>query len=276
MATCKTCGEKAGWFRHECSSCKIIRQENEAKEKEEQRLLYEKIKAEKQARQNIIENWIADLINYTSNHILDIDEERVLLDYKKKHNISDSELTETNKNSLVMFDLYIELREYLNNKTLPYYNKSDYTGFNFMKSEAPFLSLQLPFYEEKRVTIRKARSDGYSIRIMKGLWFRQNFHNPALQSEEMILQDIGRVVLTNRHIYFKGGKKSFRHRLDKLNEITPYKNGFQIMKETMTAKPQFFGMLGNGINLGKEENPEHFKQICSIFCHIAATLAGNI
>lgn len=276
MALCKTCGQKAGLFRSECSSCKTSRIEKEEKERETQRLLAKQIKAEQDARRNIIQGWVDLLMDYTSDHFLDKSEEQNLLDYKTKNNILDSDIEEVNKNATTFFDIYIELRDFLQNNKLPEYDKSEYAGFNFQKSEAPFFRINLPFFEERKVTIRKGRSDGYSIRVMKGVWLRQNFHNPAVQSNELVFQDVGDVVLTNKHIYFKGNNKTFRHRLDKLVEITPYRNGIQIMKDTMSAKPQFFGFDGNVASLGSSENPDHFNQMCQVFCHVAATLCGNL
>jgi len=275
MGACKTCGQKAGFLKSECSSCKQIRTDKEKRDRIKQQQQYERAKQKKIERFNIVQGWITVLMEFTSDHLLDEKEEQILNDYKVKHNIEDHEISSINKNALTIFEVYIELRDYIKNKTLPKFDRRDYMGMNFMKSEAPFLCLPLPYYEETKVRISKGRSDGYSIRIMKGVWARQNFHNPAVHVEELVMKDVGEVVLTNKHIYFKGQDKSFRHRLDKLVEITPYTNGIQIMKDTASAKPQFFG-IAEGASLGKGESPEHFAEICNIFCHIAATLSGNM
>ena len=46
-------------------------------------------------------------------------------------------------------------------------------------------------------------------------------------------------------LYFSGPKKKFRVRCDKIADFEPYDDGFGIMEDTQTAKPQVF-RTGNG------------------------------
>ncbi len=43
-----------------------------------------------------------------------------------------------------------------------------------------------------------------------------------------------------KDIYFSGPKKKFRVRYDKIVDFDPYDDGFGIMKDNQTAKPQAF------------------------------------
>ena len=46
--------------------------------------------------------------------------------------------------------------------------------------------------------------------------------------------------LTTKHIYFAGGRKRFRVRYDRIVAFDPYEDGFGIMRDAQTAKPQAF------------------------------------
>ena len=45
---------------------------------------------------------------------------------------------------------------------------------------------------------------------------------------------------TTKHLYFPGRKKKFRVRYDKAVDFEPYSDGFGIMRDDQTAKPQAF------------------------------------
>ena len=46
--------------------------------------------------------------------------------------------------------------------------------------------------------------------------------------------------LTTKHIYFAGSRKRFRVRYDRIVAFDPYEDGFGIMWDAQTAKPQTF------------------------------------
>ena len=52
--------------------------------------------------------------------------------------------------------------------------------------------------------------------------------------------DTGLLVLTTRHIHFAGIRKRFRIRYDRIAAFDPYEDGFGIMRDAQTAKPQSF------------------------------------
>ena len=51
--------------------------------------------------------------------------------------------------------------------------------------------------------------------------------------------------LTTKHIYFAGSRKRFRVRYDKIVAFDPFSDGFGIMRDAQTAKPQTF-QTGDG------------------------------
>ena len=46
--------------------------------------------------------------------------------------------------------------------------------------------------------------------------------------------------LTTKHIYFAGRRKRFRVRYDKIVAFEPLSDGFGIMRDAQTARPQTF------------------------------------
>ena len=46
--------------------------------------------------------------------------------------------------------------------------------------------------------------------------------------------------LTARHIYFAGSRKKFRVRYDRIVSFDSYDDGFRIMRDAQTARPQAF------------------------------------
>ena len=67
------------------------------------------------------------------------------------------------------------------------------------------------------------------------------------------------IGFTTMHIYFSGQKNKFRMRYDKIVDFDPYDDGFGIMKDDQTAKPQVFRTgdswfaFNLAVNLGQME-----------------------
>ena len=57
--------------------------------------------------------------------------------------------------------------------------------------------------------------------------------------------DTGLLGLTTKYVYFAGSRKKFRVRYDRIVALEPYEDGFGIMRDAQTAKPQTF-VTGDG------------------------------
>lgn len=281
MGQCKSCGDKAGFLKFECSKCKEERIEQQRLLIEKNRKLELKERQEKLKRQLQIKEWVDKFDEFTNDNFLDKDEELKLEKIKKENDIDNIDLNKLRVGITVHYEIYKELREYVENQTLPVYDKSDFLGINFMKSEAPFYSIDLGYYKEKTRTEYKGGSTGYSFRVAKGFWVRQSaFQGKPISEEYMNFEGVGTIILTNKHLYFKGDK-SFRIKLNKLVDMTPHSNGIGIMRDTASAKPEFFG-YGDNIDLNyattdgvdfKINEPERQFEV---FCHVASVLHDNI
>ena len=88
---------------------------------------------------------------------------------------------------------------------------------------------------------RRGNSHGLSIRVARGLYYRPStFRSRNVEWDETVHQDTGLLGFTPKHLYFSGAKKKFRARYDRIVDFEPFSDGFEIMRDAQTAKPQAF------------------------------------
>ena len=88
---------------------------------------------------------------------------------------------------------------------------------------------------------RQGTSHGVSIRVARGLYYNpRQFRSRPIEWEETVHADTGLLGLTTKHVYFAGPKKKFRVRYDRIVAFEPYNDGFGIMRDAQTARPQTF------------------------------------
>ena len=118
--------------------------------------------------------------------------------------------------------------------------------FNLMKSEQLVWVIQGVDYLETVVRReRRGSSQGLSIRVARGLYYRPStFRSRPIEWEETVHADTGMLGLTTKHIYFAGSRKRFRVRYDKIVAFEPFSDGFGIMRDAQTAKPQTYRTKG--------------------------------
>ena len=114
--------------------------------------------------------------------------------------------------------------------------------FNLMKSETLVWVMQdVDYYETVVRRERRGSSQGLSIRVARGLYYRPStFRSRAVEWDETVHADTGLLGFTTKHLYFSGAKKKFRVRYDKIVDFEPFSDGFGIMRDAQTAKPQSF------------------------------------
>ncbi len=119
--------------------------------------------------------------------------------------------------------------------------------FNLQKTEKIIWVFQdVDYYEQKKRTRYVRGSQGVSICIAKGLYYRTGaFKGERVETHETIHTDTGLLGVTNKHIYFSGNAKSFRIRHDKIVSFEPFSDGIGLQRDAATAKPQTF-VTGDG------------------------------
>ena len=88
---------------------------------------------------------------------------------------------------------------------------------------------------------RRGASHDVSIRVARGLYHRPStFRRRSIEWEETVHADTGMLGLTTKHIHFAGSRKRFRVRYDRIAAFEPFSDGFGIIRDAQTAKPQTF------------------------------------
>ena len=88
---------------------------------------------------------------------------------------------------------------------------------------------------------RRGTTHGVRIRVARGLYYSpRQFRSRATLWEETVHADTGLLGLTTKHVYFAGSRKKFRVRYDRIVSFDPYEDGFGVMRDAQTAKPQSF------------------------------------
>ena len=114
--------------------------------------------------------------------------------------------------------------------------------FNLMKSEElVWVFKDVDYFVEKTRTHYKGGSQGVSIRVMKGVYYRTGgFKGRRVQTQETVHADTGLMGVTTKHIYFAGSRERFRVRYSRIVSFDPYADGIGIMREAQSATPQSF------------------------------------
>lgn len=103
------------------------------------------------------------------------------------------------------------------------------------RGEVAHLCLAGVEYHQQRVVARGyvGRSSGVSIRIMKGLTYRVGAHRGhAVSRSALVRLGTGQLAFTNRRLIFSGGPVGFSLPWLKLLNVTAYRDGFSLMKDS--------------------------------------------
>ena len=77
--------------------------------------------------------------------------------------------------------------------------------------------------------------------IARGLYYSpRQFRSQTHEWDETVHVGTGLLALTSKHIYFHGGAKSFRIPYSKIVSFEQFRDGFGLMRDAQTAKPQWF------------------------------------
>jgi len=114
--------------------------------------------------------------------------------------------------------------------------------FLLQKNESVIWAFQnVDFYEQRTRTVYQGKTQGVSVRIAKGLYYRTgSFKGNPVKIEEMKYISRGLVALTNKQIYFASSTKNFKVPFNKIVTIDPYEDGVGLQKDGANTKPQVF------------------------------------
>jgi len=198
-----------------------------------------------QKRPLLISAWEKAVDGFLEDGILDVTEESRLVEFKDHFGLSQSDLN--GNGALTKTAKAAVLRDVLDG-TIPQRMSVDGSfPINFQKGEKIVWAFQDSKYlEDKKRRHYVGGSQGVSIRVMKGVYYRVGaFRAHAVESTERVYVDTGWVVVTDKNIYFAGPRKSLRLPYRKVVSFEPFSDGIGVTRDAATAKPQIF-VTGDG------------------------------
>ena len=193
-----------------------------------------------EANRLLIRAWETAVQGALEDGLLSLDEENALAKYAGHFSLTQQDLDQNGaQTSLVQAAVIRDVTQGI----IPQRQlASGHVPFNLMKSEQLVWVIQDVDYLETVVRReRQGTSHGLSIRVARGLYYRPStFRSQPIEWEETVHADTGMLGLTTKHIYFAGSRKRFRVRYDKVVAFEPFSDGFGIMRDAQTAKPQTF------------------------------------
>jgi hypothetical protein len=119
--------------------------------------------------------------------------------------------------------------------------------FNFLKGEQlVWVFLEVIYYQQRIRRSRIGSYDGFSMKIMKGLYYHTGgFESRTVEKESLVAVDHGTLAVTNENLYFAGASKDFRLPLDKIVTFRPFKDAVEIERDVKDAHPEIF-LTGDG------------------------------
>jgi hypothetical protein len=254
MGRCIYCGQSAGWFRKVHEVCEERRRAGyrdmvtlateSAKTGTNLDGLSEKLEA--MARQNFVEayrvqkalaeGWENALDNALEDNVLSLEEENWLMAFAKRFELTQEDLNHNGAYSRATMNR--TLREILEGKVPTNVKIEGNLPFNIQSSESLIWMFQdVNCLEERTHRHYEGGSQGVSIRVMKGVYYRVGaFKGYPVETTHNEVVDQGIFGITTQNLYFVGSRKSFRIPYKKVVSFTPYSDGIGICQEGKKAQ----------------------------------------
>ena len=267
MGNCTYCGKPAGFLRNSHNECKEAferekRQQEALREKGHQEIVELVSSAinhgnsldslEKQllsiaeshsidpspTKKYLIMGWENAVQTALEDGVLSEEEETSLITFKNHFALSQTDLsTDGSYTQMVQAGA---LRDILDGELPERITVGGNLPFNFQKNEQLVWIFQdVAYYEQKTRREYVGGSTGGSVRVAKGVYLRaSSFKGHPVERTETVHMGTGILGVTNKHLYFSGGQKSFRIPYSKIISFEPFSDGIGIQRDAATAKPQ--------------------------------------
>lgn len=107
--------------------------------------------------------------------------------------------------------------------------------------EVIWLFKNVKYYETKMRSQYVGGSQGISIRIVKGVYYRAGaFKGERTQSPETKHADTGHFMISSKNVHFKGDRKALRIPLTKIVGLEMHQDGITLFKDGVNPMPQCF------------------------------------
>lgn len=169
--------------------------------------------------------------------ILTVGEEAALMDLLKYAGIDQRDISAFQHERLLKAAIIRDLLEGEVHPRISFKN----LPFNLMKKEVLIWTESVEGYEHKTRTEYVGSSQGVSIRIAKGVYWRTgSMKGRRVQREVQESIGCGILSITNIHLYFAAGNDVFRVRHDKIVSIVPTENSVVINRDGARSRPLEF------------------------------------
>lgn len=276
MGDCVFCGKPAGIFKSRHKECALADEAAKAKERErvvslereqadfvqasledafltvknggdlaalEMRLL-DAVAAEKldraQMSEMFVKAWEKSVDAFLDDGLLDPEEESKLAKCQERFLLTQEKL---NRNGKFMRVAKSGILRRVMAGEIPSNVDVDHQGMvNLQRGETLVWLFNRAQYLED--IVRKqvvGRSQGMSFRIMSGVYYRVGgFKGESISTLERKNLGTGVLLVTDKNLYFVGPGKTTRIPYSKVVSFTPYSDAVGLMRDTLSAKPQFF------------------------------------
>ena len=258
MSICKFCGQKAGLFNSVHKECKaandagkvtIVNKVSEAIvtaadfptfEAEVNNIAQSAYIKKEELGELYSLGFDKAVETFLEDDLVSPEEEEKISNFKSHSPFDDSILDK--QGSLQKIVKSLILRDVFDEKIPARINVSGTLPFLFQKDESLIWVFQnVEFYEQRTKTTYQGRSQGVSVKVAKGLYYRTgSFKGNPVTSQEMTLLGSGILALTNKNLYFASSAKTFKTPYNKIVSINQYSDGIGIQKDGVSSKPQIF------------------------------------
>ena len=257
MGDCAFCGQSAGLLRSQHKECAALNAQSQDKVRHAvaqciqtgsdashitSRILplaRQGFVPAKSLNDLLVDGWALAVYTFLEDGLLSPDEEARLMDFVQKTGIG-QKLQQHPSYSLLA--KAAQLRDLAQGHLQSRMKFSGPLSVNLQKGEIPIWAFPGTEYLEDRERREfVGRSQGVSIRVMKGVYYRVGSFkgNPVTHQERVSLGN-GTLYVTNKNLYFAGSQKSVKIPYGKIISFEQFSNGIGIMRDLATAKPQIF------------------------------------
>jgi|SRR5581483_425339 len=263
MGNCKFCGESAGFLSSEHTECEQLHENGkeqigaevskalspsgslETLQSHLTEIAQDSYISDHERQTLLVQGWTDAVSRCLEDGILDESEETRLVEFKNHFSLTESDLDANGAFTRIVKAGVI--RDILNGVIPRRIKVEANLPINLQKNEeVVWVFPGCEYLEDKTRRQYVGGSQGVSIRIMKGLYYRVGaFAGQPIDRTERVPVDTGIVAVTNAHIYFAGPIKALRVPYAKIVSFQPFTDGVGIIRDASNAKPQIF-VTGDG------------------------------
>jgi hypothetical protein len=179
------------------------------------------------------------------DRVISVDEETRLNSFRKQFGFSAEDLDAHGAWTRIVMGA--ALRDLLDGKTPARVQVTGQLPFNLQKDETLVWAFRnVKYYEKRTRTTYVGSSNGMSVRMISGVYFRtSNFRGAPVTTPETVQVDTGMMGVTTKHIYFAGERRGFRIPYGKIVTFAPYSDAIEVVRDVASARPQVF-LTGEG------------------------------